>query len=82
MELELLFFVKERGRVLIKLIYEDEQLDKIKEQIKQLETNQLYFIEEFVRKEKLLRKQKVFQEWKETLNNVIEENKEDKTGST
>jgi DNA-binding ferritin-like protein len=76
MELELLFFVKERGRVLIKLIYEDEQLDKIKEQIKQLETNQLYFIEEFVRKEKLLRKQKVFQEWKETLNNVIEENKE------
>jgi DNA-binding ferritin-like protein len=76
MELELLFFVKERGRVLIKLIYEDEQLDKIKEQIKQLETNQLYFIEDFVRKEKLLRKQKVFQEWKETLNNVIEENKE------
>ncbi|NMA02853.1 MAG: hypothetical protein GX923_09885 [Clostridia bacterium] len=62
--------------MLIKLIYEDEQLDKIKEQIKQLETNQLYFIEEFVRKEKLLRKQKVFQEWKETLNNVIEENKE------
>ena len=44
--------------MLIKLIYEDEQLDKIKEQIKQLETNQLYFIEEFVRKEKLLRKQR------------------------
>lgn len=62
--------------MLIKLIYEDEQLDEIKEQIKQLETNQLYFIEEFVRKEKLIRKQKVFEEWKKTLNNVIEEDKE------
>jgi len=76
MELESLFLQRSGGELLIKLIYEDEQLDKIKEQIKQLETNQLYFIEEFVRKEKLLRKQKVFEEWKETLNNVIEENKE------
>ena len=76
MELETLFLQRSGGELLIKLIYEDEQLDKIKEQIKQLETNQLYFIEEFVRKEKLLRKQKVFEEWKETLNNVIEENKE------
>lgn len=71
-----LFFSKGRGKVLIKLIYEDEQLDQIKEQIKQLETNQLYFIEEFVRKEKLLRKQKIFEEWQEILNDVIEESKE------
>ena len=57
--------------VLIKLIYEDEQLDEIKDKIKLLETDQLYFIEEFVRKEKKKRKQKVFEEWKATLNNVI-----------
>ena len=57
--------------MLIKLIYEDEQLDEIKDKIKLLETDQLYFIEEFVRKEKKKRKQKVFEEWKATLNNVI-----------
>ena len=38
--------------MLIKLIYEDEQLQSIKEQIKNLETNQLYFLEEFIRREK------------------------------
>jgi len=58
--------------VLIKLIYEDEQLEAIKEQIKQLETNQLYFLEEFIRKEKKNRKQRVFEEWKEILEATIE----------
>lgn len=58
--------------MLIKLIYEDEQLEAIKTQIKQLETNQLYFLEEFIRKEKKNRKQRVFQEWKETLEATIE----------
>jgi len=59
--------------VLIKLIYEDEQLEAIKNQIRQLETNQLYFLEEFIRKEKKNRKQRVFEEWKETLEATIEE---------
>ncbi|KJS87533.1 MAG: hypothetical protein JM58_04135 [Peptococcaceae bacterium BICA1-8] len=58
--------------MLIKLIYEDEQLEAIKEQIKQLETNQLYFLEEFIRKEKKNRKQRVFEEWKEILEATIE----------
>ena len=58
--------------MLIKLIYEDEQLEAIKEQIKQLETNQLYFLEEFIRKEKKNRKQRVFDEWKEILEATIE----------
>jgi len=58
--------------VLIKLIYEDEQLEAIKEHIKQLETNQLYFLEEFIRKEKKNRKQRVFDEWKEILEATIE----------
>jgi len=59
--------------LLIKLIYEDEQLQSIKEQIKNLETNQLYFLEEFIRREKKERKQRVFAEWKETLETVMEE---------
>ena len=59
--------------MLIKLIYEDEQLEAIKEQIKNLETNQLYFLEEFIRREKKERKQRVFTEWKETLETVMEE---------
>ena len=59
--------------MLIKLIYEDEQLEAIKEQIKKLETNQLYFLEEFIRREKKERKQRVFTEWKETLETVMEE---------
>jgi len=58
--------------VLIKLIYEDEQLEEIKNQIRQLETNQLYFLEEFIRKERKNRKQRVFKEWKETLEATIE----------
>ena len=62
--------------MLVKFIYEDEQLTDIKKQIRQLETKQLYFLEEFVRREKLLRKQKVFQEWKATLNNTLEGEKD------
>ena len=58
--------------MLIKLIYEDEQLQSIKEQIKNLETNQLYFLEEFIRREKK-KKTKSFTEWKETLETVMEE---------
>ncbi|MGI6225055.1 MAG: hypothetical protein ACOYJ1_02245 [Peptococcales bacterium] len=62
--------------MLIKLIYEDEQLETIKTQIRKLETNQLYFLEEFIRKEKKNRKQRVFEEWKETLEATIEEKKQ------
>ena len=58
--------------MLIKLIYEHQHLEAIKEQIKQLETNQLYFLEEFIRKEKKNRKQRVFDEWKEILEATIE----------
>lgn len=58
--------------MLIKLIYEDEQLEAIKTQIRKLDTNQLYFLEEFIRKEKKNRKQRVFEEWKETLEATIE----------
>jgi len=64
--------------VLIKLIYEDEQLEAIKQQIKQLETNQLYFLEEFIRKEKKNRKQRIFEEWKKTLEATVGEKSQDK----
>lgn len=60
--------------MLIKLIYEDEQLEVIKNQIRQLETNQLYFLEEFIRKERKNRKQRVFQEWKKTLEATMDKN--------
>ncbi|MFZ5943725.1 MAG: hypothetical protein ACOYVD_06425 [Bacillota bacterium] len=59
--------------MLIKLIYEDEQIEAIKQQIRELETNQLYFLEEFIRKEKKNRKQRIFEQWKETLEATIEE---------
>ena len=65
--------------MLIKLIYEDEQLETIKEQIRGLDTNQLYFLEEFLRREKKCRKQRVFEEWKETLEATIAENKQTNT---
>lgn len=64
--------------MLIKLIYEDEHLKEIKEQIKELETNQLYFLEEFIRREKKNRKQRVFEEWKETLEATLGENTDSK----
>lgn len=58
--------------MLIKLIYETQALAAIKKEIAQLETNQLYFLERFIIKEKNLRKEAVFKEWQLFLADQVE----------
>lgn len=55
----------------IKVIYEDEAVLPVKEQIAQLDTEQLFFIEQFIRQIRITRKQKVFQQWQHTLHNLV-----------
>ena len=58
--------------MLIKLIYEDPSLTKIKDDIAKLDTKQLYFIERFIAKEKESRKQAIFDEWQAFLTENLE----------
>ncbi|MBR2627992.1 MAG: hypothetical protein IKD30_06990, partial [Peptococcaceae bacterium] len=44
---------------------------KLKEQIAQLDTEQLFFIEQFIRQIRITRKQEVFQQWQHTLHNLV-----------
>ena len=55
----------------IKVIYEDEAVPPLKQQIAALDTEQLYFIELWIRQLKASRKEKVFQEWQTTLYKLI-----------
>ncbi|MBE6113012.1 MAG: hypothetical protein E7195_08380 [Peptococcaceae bacterium] len=55
----------------IKVIYEDEAVLPVKEQIAQLDTEQLFFIEQFIRQIRITRKQEVFQQWQHTLHNLV-----------
>ena len=56
----------------VKVIYEDEAVLPVKERIAQLDTEQLFFVEQFIRRTKAERKQKVFQQWQSTLHNLVE----------
>ncbi|SMB93933.1 hypothetical protein SAMN00017405_0120 [Desulfonispora thiosulfatigenes DSM 11270] len=59
----------------IKLIFEEERVKTIKREISKLDTKQLYFLEHFLNKEKKVRKENIFKEWMDTLDNILE-NKE------
>ena len=50
----------------IKIIYEDEAVLPVKELIGQLDSQQLFFIEYFIKQQKQQRKQEIFQQWQTT----------------
>lgn len=56
----------------VKVIYEDEAVLPVKERIAQLDTEQLFFVEQFIRRTKAERKQEVFQQWQSMLHNLVE----------
>ena len=56
----------------VKVIYEDEAVLPVKERIAQLDTEQRFFVEQFIRRTKAERKQEVFQQWQSTLHNLVE----------
>ena len=58
----------------IKVIYEDAAVLPIKELIAQLDTQQLFFVEQFIQQKKLQRKQEVFQQWQIALQNLVDHN--------
>lgn len=55
----------------IKVIYEDEAVPPLKQQIAALDTEQLYFIELWIRQLRASRKEQIFQEWQTALYNLI-----------
>jgi Rps23 Pro-64 3,4-dihydroxylase Tpa1-like proline 4-hydroxylase len=55
----------------IKVIYEDEAVPSLKQQIAALDTEQLYFIELWIRQLRASRKETIFQEWKEALYKLV-----------
>ena len=55
----------------IKVIYEDEVVPPLKQQIAALDTEQLYFIELWIRQLRASRKETIFQEWKEALYKLV-----------
>lgn len=57
--------------MIIKIIHEDDEIQDLKEKIKMLDSKQIYFLENFIRKEKIRKKTKVFEEWLKTLDNII-----------
>ncbi len=62
--------------MLIRLIYEDEEVAKIKERVQKLNVKQLRFLEEIIRRERMKRKKEVFHQWVEVLNQYITDEKE------
>ncbi len=56
----------------IKIIYEDEAVLPVKELIGQLDSQQLFFVEQFIKQlKKQQRKQEIFQQWQATLNHLV-----------
>ena len=55
----------------IKVIYEDEAVPPLKKQIAELDSEQLYFIEFWIRQLRASRRETIFQEWKETLYKLV-----------
>ncbi|MBZ4653150.1 MAG: hypothetical protein JG781_488 [Peptococcaceae bacterium] len=63
--------------MLIRLIYEDEEVMKIKESIQNLNVKQLRFLEEIIRRERMKRKKDVFNQWVKELNEYVTDKKEE-----
>lgn len=55
----------------IKIIYEDEAVLPVKKLIGQLDSQQLFFVEQFIKQQKQQRKQEIFQQWQAALNHLV-----------
>lgn len=55
----------------IKVIYEDDAVLPIKELISQLDHQQLFFVEQCIKKKKQQKKQEIFEQWQNTLNSLV-----------
>jgi len=55
----------------IKVIYEEEAVLPVKELIAQLDSQQLFFVEQFIKQQKQQRKQEIFQQWQTTLQQLV-----------
>ncbi len=55
----------------IKVIYEEEAVLPVKELIAQLDNQQLFFVEQFIKQQKQQRKQEIFQQWQTTLQQLV-----------
>ena len=55
----------------VKVIYEDDAVLPVKELIAQLDTNQLFFIEQCIKREKAERQRKIFDQWQNILHTLI-----------
>lgn len=55
----------------VKVIYEDDAVLSVKAQIAQLDSEQLFFVEQFIQKTRAARKQQVFQQWQRALYELI-----------
>lgn len=55
----------------IKVIYEEEAVLPVKELIAQLDNQQLFFVEQFIKQQKQQRKQDIFQQWQTTLQQLV-----------
>lgn len=56
--------------MLFRVVYEDEVTADMRRKIKSLNNKQLTFLEEAIKREKRKRKQNVFNEWMECLNQI------------
>lgn len=57
----------------IKVIYEDEAVLPVKELIGQLDNQQLFFVEQFIKQQKQQRRQQVFQQWQAALAQLVKQ---------
>jgi len=56
----------------IKVIYEDDAVLPIKEQIRKLDNQQLFFVEHCIKQKKQQRQEEIFQQWQTALHHLVE----------
>lgn len=61
--------------MLIRIIYEDEEVAEIRGKLKTLTMRQLMILEDIVHREKESRQQEAFDEWLDVLHGYVDENK-------
>lgn len=59
--------------MLIRIIYEHDELALIREKLKTLNMRELVILEDIIQREKTNRQQEIFNEWTNVLNEYVEE---------
>lgn len=59
---------------MIRIIYEDEELDAIRKKLKTMSMKQLVMLEDIIQREKQYRQQESLEEWLNILNTYVNEN--------